>query len=141
MTCDNCIHERVCVIKAFPDAFENTQWEKEPCDHFKSKSEWISVEERMPDTTLKKLTICDQDIGSGEVVKETDGGMVPISEIVAVICTRCVKGEVKRFIDIDQTIDGQWAYCMGVTHWMPLPEAPKMKGGERYDKREAENHK
>jgi FtsZ-binding cell division protein ZapB len=23
------------VIKAFPDAFENTQWDKEPCDHFK----------------------------------------------------------------------------------------------------------
>lgn len=90
------------------------------------QSEWISVEERMPDTTLKKLTICDQDIGSGEVVKETDGGMVPISEIVAVICTRCVKGEVKQFIDIDQTIDGRWAYCMGVTHWMPLPEAPKI---------------
>ena len=33
--CEECIHERVCVIKAFPDAFENTQWEKEPCDHFK----------------------------------------------------------------------------------------------------------
>lgn len=34
-TCKECIHEKLCVIKAFPDAFENTQWEKEPCDHFK----------------------------------------------------------------------------------------------------------
>lgn len=42
-SCKDCIHERVCVIKAFPDAFENTEWSKEPCDHFESKSEgeWI----------------------------------------------------------------------------------------------------
>lgn len=38
-SCKDCIHERVCVIKAFPDAFENTEWSKEPCDHFESKSE------------------------------------------------------------------------------------------------------
>ena len=42
-SCKDCIHERVCVIKAFPDAFENTEWSKEPYDHFESKSEgeWI----------------------------------------------------------------------------------------------------
>lgn len=39
VSCKDCIHERVCVIKAFPDAFENTEWSKEPCDHFESKSE------------------------------------------------------------------------------------------------------
>ena len=32
--CEECIHEKVCVIKAFPDAFENTEWSKEPCDLF-----------------------------------------------------------------------------------------------------------
>lgn len=26
-SCKDCIHENVCVIKAFPDAFENTQAE------------------------------------------------------------------------------------------------------------------
>jgi aspartate oxidase len=26
----------VCVIRGFPSAFENTHWEKEPCDHFKA---------------------------------------------------------------------------------------------------------
>ena len=31
--CEECIHERLCVIKAFPDAFENTEWNKDPCDH------------------------------------------------------------------------------------------------------------
>ena len=43
-SCKDCIHEKLCVIKAFPDAFENTQWGKKPCDHFKPKTEWISVE-------------------------------------------------------------------------------------------------
>ena len=43
-SCKDCIHEKLCVIKAFPDAFENTQWGKKPCDHFKPKTEWIRVE-------------------------------------------------------------------------------------------------
>ena len=33
--CEECIHEKVCVIKAFPDAFENTEWGIKPCDYFK----------------------------------------------------------------------------------------------------------
>ena len=48
-SCKDCIHEKLCVIKAFPDAFENTQWGKKPCDHFKPKTEWISVVEDPPD--------------------------------------------------------------------------------------------
>ena len=43
MTCKECIHENLCVIKACPDAFENTKWEKEPCDHFKPKSRFIEL--------------------------------------------------------------------------------------------------
>lgn len=43
MTCKECIHENLCVIKAYPDAFENTKWEKEPCDHFKPKSRFIEL--------------------------------------------------------------------------------------------------
>jgi hypothetical protein len=89
------------------------------------KQEWISVKERLPDTTLKRLVICDQDIGSGEVLNEEDGGMVQMSAIVAVISRRCTGGEVKQFFDFDQTIDGVWAHNMSVTHWMPLPEPPK----------------
>ena len=97
-TCHDCIHERVCVIKAFPDAFENTQWEKEPCDHFKSKSEWISVEERLPEMYEDVLYFNGHSVG------------------VDFICS-----------------DGMWCeedVHNDVTHWMPLPEAPKVKGGE-----------
>lgn len=42
-TCKDCIHEKVCVITAFPEAFENTKWEKEPCDHFKDKADFVEV--------------------------------------------------------------------------------------------------
>ena len=41
MTCKDCIHENLCVIKVFPSAFENTHWGKEPCNHFKDKSRFI----------------------------------------------------------------------------------------------------
>jgi hypothetical protein len=44
-TCKDCIHEKVCVIKAFPDAFENTQWDKAPCDHFKSTADVVPKKE------------------------------------------------------------------------------------------------
>lgn len=42
-TCKDCLHEKVCCIKAMPSAFENTKWEKEPCDHFKDKSRYIEL--------------------------------------------------------------------------------------------------
>ena len=44
-TCKECIHEKLCVIKAFPDAFENTQWDKEPCDHFLSTADVVPKSE------------------------------------------------------------------------------------------------
>ena len=56
-SCKDCIHEKLCVIKAFPDAFENTQWGKKPCDHFKPKTEWISVEERLPEPNEECLHV------------------------------------------------------------------------------------
>ena len=58
-SCKDCIHERVCVIKAFPDAFENTEWSKEPCDHFESKSEgeWEKASEFMP---IYRCSICKE---------------------------------------------------------------------------------
>lgn len=43
MTCKDCIHENVCVMIAFPEAFENTKWGKDPCDHFKNKAGFVEV--------------------------------------------------------------------------------------------------
>jgi len=64
------------------------------------KQEWISVDERLPSK-------------SGKYICCTTKGTILI----------------ERFYQLD---DGGWFsnhnFCT-VTHWMPLPEAPKMKGG------------
>lgn len=33
--CKNCIHNKVCVINAFPELFENTLWKEECCVYFR----------------------------------------------------------------------------------------------------------
>lgn len=102
--CEDCLHEKVCVIKAFPDAFENTEWVKEPCDHFKTddvapRAEWISVEERLPNN-LELVVALD-----------SQGTMFTV-----------------RYLDF---VHGQYAWCSFqnhtgvITHWMPLPEPPE----------------
>ena len=92
------------------------------------KQEWISVDERLPETTLQKIYITSQDISSGDVVEEEEK-MVQKSELVAVLSKRYLGGTVDLYPDLDYFIDGCWVYNNCVTHWMPLPEAPKMKGG------------
>ena len=68
------------------------------------KQEWISVDERLPDKWKKVLCFYpEKDYGSNAV------------------------------IDYMETDDGHFAeqHQYGKpTHWMPLPEPPKMKGGD-----------
>lgn len=107
-SCKDCIHENLCVIKAYPDAFENTRWEKEPCDHFKPKTEWISVDERLPESNTRVL-------GYSRLLDE-------------VCCYDIAEGtrEIQWW-----TEDHGWylASDLDITHWMPLPEPPMMKEG------------
>ena len=99
-TCNDCIHRTVCVILAVPDAFENTKWDKEPCDHFKAASvapraEWISVEDRLPDGNGRFLTVDEK----GDMMVcywEKHFGWF------ASVCNK-----------------------NAITNWMPLPEPPK----------------
>lgn len=95
MTCKECVHDRVCVIQTFPEAFENTQWEKSPCDHFAKASGWISVDERLPDCGGRFLTI------------DTEGRVSVDSYYAGMgwFCPSCNANDI--------------------THWMPLPERPK----------------
>lgn len=110
------------------------------CEHFtdakflynkgyRKQSEWISVEDRLPETKAKQITICDQDIQSGEVTTKVVVE-AQVSNTVVVVCKRHLYGKFEQYLDLDNTVDGQWANNVCVTHWMPLPEAPKMKGGE-----------
>jgi hypothetical protein len=94
-----------------------------------STPQWISVKDRLPETKAKQITICDQDIRSGEVTSKVVVE-AQVSNTVVVVGKRHLYGKFEQYLDLDNTVDGQWANNECVTHWMPLPEAPKMKGGE-----------
>ena len=69
------------------------------------KQEWISVNERLPENELERVLVFLKD---EEFTK-------PIGD---------------NKIDTDRFIDGKWVrWGRYITHWMPLPEVPKMKGG------------
>ena len=73
---------------------------------YRKQSEWISVEERLPQVTGKY--ICG--------VKDKDGNTWTVPADWSL--------EMKRWF-------GEFGEIKNtVTHWMPLPEPPKMKGGE-----------
>ena len=63
------------------------------------KQEWISVDERLPEEDVRVLVYINSE-----------------------------RSYTK--IDTDRMVDGEWVrWSKDITHWMPLPEAPKMKGG------------
>ena len=83
------------------------------------KQEWISVDERLPELT-------------GDV---RTWGDLKIKPSVRVLCT-CVQKSGKTFVK--EGFYEMWGSRVAwkipgsidsVTHWMPLPEVPKMKGG------------
>lgn len=83
------------------------------------KQEWISVEERLPEIGDHYLVVVKQKY---EWEAEWD-----------------YNTDVAAFVFFDGYIDDVWNTFVDwkegqethVTHWMPLPEPPKMKGGEK----------
>ena len=73
------------------------------CEVGYRKQEWISVDERLPEENTEVLIYCKTNSGK---------------EVFFVDKIRYFRG-----LAIWQAWNGK------VTHWMPLPEAPKMKGG------------
>ena len=65
------------------------------------KQAWISVKDGLPETNRDCLLLLDT------------------NEIVIGYCRR----------DLHAFVEGGIVLVKDVTHWMPLPEAPKMKGG------------
>ena len=65
---------------------------------YRKQSEWISVEERLPEDSARVLVYGENGI----------------------VCATHFKGDWW----LSNRYEGQ------ITHWMPLPEAPKIKGGE-----------
>ena len=78
-----------------------------------NKSEWISVDERMPEIMETVLIAYKEKWGwETEWHFDVDAGSWDI-----------VEGRWNTYHDLDE---GQELH---ITHWMPLPEPPKMKGG------------
>lgn len=87
---------------AAEQAYKNG-YEKGYADGKSELGEWIKVEEKLP-KLMKPVLVC--------VNGYLKNPIMVVSEMLEENGTR-------------------WSACAGftVTHWMPLPEAPKMKGG------------
>lgn len=80
---------------------------------YRKQSGWISVEERLPDECgMPVLMVAVNQYSQTRVVKGFTDYQCPIT-----------------FHTNEREYDGVWK-AWEVTHWMPLPEPPKMKGGE-----------
>ena len=83
------------------------------------KQEWISVDERLPEDVYKDRKIIT-------VLVCTKSGRVSTSSRVRMMM---VNKEKKNY-EYTDVFEWSGQIAKKVTHWMPLPEAPKMKGGE-----------
>ena len=111
-TCKKCLHYEMCLEKfrkAKADGFYEMTDEEEyfahadECDFFITgyrKQEWISVEDRLPEPYKTVLVFCRNGFNTFQSVSEM----------------------------LDEN-GNRWSAVCGipVTHWMPLPEAPKMR--------------
>lgn len=81
------------------------------------KQEWISVDERLPDRELEELR---------RQTKNPD----KYYHCIIYICYETFGFVTDAWYGNDKFV-GNHDYCpiSNITHWMPLPEAPKMKGG------------
>ena len=75
---------------------------------YRKQSEWISVEERLPDICgMDVLMVAVNCYGQTNIVKGFTDYQCPI-----------------KFLTNEKQYDNIWG-AWEVTHWMPLPEAPK----------------
>ena len=94
--CEACVSFDMCEFRTEASVLCNADYRKQ--------SDWISVEERLPEDDETVLVITSE------------------SEMEVCFYKTESKGIFQRL--------GGLVLIYNVTHWMPLPEAPKMKGGE-----------
>lgn len=108
-TAKNHIMASVVILEDYAEQIYNAD--------FRKQSEWISVDERLPDAIDSYIVVVKQKYEwEAEWEYDTD---------------------VASFVFCDGYIDGVWntyndwkeGQECHITHWMPLPEPPKMKGG------------
>ena len=84
------------------------------------KQEWISVDDRLPEDVYGK----DRKIIT--VLVCTKSGRVSTSSRVRMM----MLNKEKRDFEYTDIFEWSGQIAKKITHWMPLPEPPKMKGGE-----------
>ena len=102
MACETCQHYFACLV--------NAEYVPSPCKAYKRKQveqEWISVDERLPEESGYYLTY--------------HNGV-----------TSALEYSVRHKLfnaadDLPEAFSKE--HSIMVSHWMPLPEPPKMKGG------------
>ena len=86
---------------------------------YRKQSEWISVEDRLPEKQGRFLVYAQLPTHAG---------------VLLVNYTPKYKFGEKTLMGraVWFSYDSEWGdyEIKGVTHWMPLPDAPKMKGGK-----------
>ena len=107
---DGCYN---CILHKYAEKLYNAGYRKQ---------EWISVDERLPEDVYGK------DREQITVLVYTEGKK-------ASQCSRCAEYKLIRREPLERDVwkrtgNFYWSKSKRVTHWMPLPEAPKMKGGE-----------
>ena len=116
MTCKNCLHLDVCYQI---EHFGHDPEEDVNCKHFKDKSGWISVKDRLPDKEGKYLVYIN------------DG-----RDFIGMACFYRDLHKFNKYEFHNQhrcgwcQYDSEWGdyEVSNVTHWMPLPTAPGKRG-------------
>lgn len=100
--CEKCLHAEVCAIRDGQD--EGDEIAMTYCSDFQG---WISIEDRLPEENGRYL-VC------------ANVSHLAFTSLTIVAVMEYGKNHGFYLYSEDEP----------VTHWMPLPEAPKMKGGE-----------
>ena len=116
MACIMCGNQNICVGEGVEKCILYPKMRRYAYRAYRKgyrKQEWISVDERLPDKGGKYI-----------VYREFCNGL---SLINIINYDPNYDGHAMWFL-----FDGEWGDCEvnNVTHWMPLPEPPKMKGHE-----------
>lgn len=111
--CEKCLHAELCAERDCHDEYDERAMTF--CNDFCG---WISVDERLPEDVYKDRKIIT-------VLVCTKSGRVSTSSRVRMMKVN------KEKMDYEYTDIFEWSGLLRkkVTHWMPLPKAPKMKGG------------
>lgn len=99
--CERCLHAEICATRDGHD-----EWDERALTYCRDFIGWISVDERLPEGKAPIL------VTDGEKVIMAYRNWLYRSNGTGKL--RC---------------PANYGNGMYVTHWMPLPEAPKMKGG------------